>query len=113
MLIALQTCAANDPGSEQWLKGSFVGRLTEDGVFDPVLYEALEKSILAAGRDRPAVQTVWTLLRILERITLLVGCHLDPADVYRIANMQDEQVADFNNHFRFMLRDVSLQQTRE
>jgi hypothetical protein len=105
---ALQLCAANDPGSEHWSEESFVGRLTEYAEFDRHLYAELANAITGVAKS-PTVADVWCLLRILERVTLLIGCHLDPTDGYRIANLTDEEVADFNNEFRNRLRELSWQ----
>jgi hypothetical protein len=44
----------------------------------------------------------WSLVRVLERTTLLIGSHFNTTDVYRIVNLEDEQVADFSNRFRFL-----------
>lgn len=106
---ARRTCSENDPGSEQWSEASFVGRLTEEAVFDRGLYEALERAIGCVANGSPTAEDVWSLLRILERVTLLIGSHLDPADAYRIANLREDEVLDFSNDFRFLLRELSLQ----
>ncbi|HVY63825.1 MAG TPA: hypothetical protein VHH11_03305 [Gammaproteobacteria bacterium] len=106
---ARMTCAVNDPGSEHWSEDSFVGRLTEQATFDEGLFAELERAIVTVAKASPGAEAVWALLRILERVTLLTGAHLDPRDVYRIGNLDDERVADFNNHFRFTLRELSLQ----
>lgn len=110
MESARSTCAENDPGSERWSEASFVGRLTEEAVFDRGLYASLERAMVAVGEGSPTAEDVWSLLRILERVTLLIGSHLDPGDVYRITNLQQDEVLDFNNEFRFLLRGLSLQQ---
>ena len=104
---ALATCAANDPGSQHWSERSFVGRLTEYAVFDQALYEALERAIVIAAREQPSAETVWCLLRILERVTLLTAAHRDPSDVYRMEGAPNDDVLDFENQFRFLLRDLS------
>jgi hypothetical protein len=107
---ALKTCAENDPGSEHWSEASFVGRLTEEGLFDDALYHVLEQAIVSVCKERPETAAVWSLLRMLERVTLLTSSHFDPTDVYRIGNLEDEQVIDFSNRFRFLLRELSFQQ---
>jgi hypothetical protein len=107
---ALETCAQNDPGSEHWSQASFVGRLTEEGFFDDDLYHALEQAMVSVCREHPTTAAIWSLLRTLERVTLLTGSHFDPTDVYRIGNLDDERVAEFNNRFRFLLRELSFQQ---
>jgi hypothetical protein len=50
----------------------------------------MEQAINHVCREQPSAATVWTLLRILERVTLLIGAHVDAKDVYRIGNREDD-----------------------
>jgi hypothetical protein len=45
---------------------------------------------------------------VVERITLMFRFHVDPSEVYRIENLDDEQVAELDKRVRFCLVEISL-----
>ncbi|MEO6078776.1 MAG: hypothetical protein ABIQ86_03235 [Steroidobacteraceae bacterium] len=100
--------AQNDPASDGWDDDSILGRLMEDGLFDEEGYAELETAMIEAASSGPHFETLGVVARISERITLMAKRHVDPGDVYRIENMDDEQVAELDRRVRFCLLEISL-----
>jgi hypothetical protein len=100
--------AQNDPASDGWEDESILGRLMEDGLFDEPGYADLEIAMIEVASGGPHFETLGVVARIIERITLMTRRHVDPDDVYRIENMDDEQVAELDRRVRFCLLEISL-----
>ena len=100
--------AANDPCSDLWRDDSILGRLMEEQLFDEDGYADLEREMIEAASAGAHFETLGVVARIVERITLMVKRHVDPADTYRIANLDDEQVAELDRRVRHCLLEVSL-----
>jgi hypothetical protein len=100
--------AANDPCSDLWRDDSILGRLMEEELFDEDGYADLEREMIEAVSAGAHFETLGVVARIVERITLMVKRHVDPADTYRIANLDDEQVAELDRRVRHCLLEVSL-----
>jgi hypothetical protein len=98
----------NDPCGDAWSEASFLGRLMEDGSFDEEGYTDLETAMIRAVSDGLDFQTLGMIIRIVERITLMLKRHVDPLDEYRIEGLDDEQVAEMDRRVRFCLLEVSL-----
>jgi len=52
--------------------------------------------------------TLGAIIRIVERITLMLKSHVDPREDYHIDNLDDEQVAELDKRVRFCLLEISL-----
>jgi hypothetical protein len=100
--------AQNDPANDGWEDDSLLGRLMEDGIFDEAGYAELEIAMIEAASGGPHFETLGVVARITERITLMAKRHVDPDDVYRIENLDDEQVAELDRRVRFCLLEISL-----
>jgi hypothetical protein len=100
--------AQNDPASDGWEDESILGRLMEDGLFDEEGYADLETAMIEAASGGPHFETLGVVARIIERVTLMAKRHVDPDDVYRIENLDDEQVAELDRRVRFCLLEISL-----
>jgi hypothetical protein len=100
--------ARNDPASDGWDDESVLGRLMENGMFDEEGYAELETAMIEAASGGPHFETLGVVARITERITLMAKRHVDPEDVYRIENLDDEQVAELDRRVRFCLLEISL-----
>ncbi len=100
--------AQNDPASDGWEDDSILGRLMEDGLFDEEGYGELETAMIEAASGGPHFETLGVVARITERITLMAKRHVDPEDVYRIGNLDDEQVAELDRRVRYCLLEISL-----
>ncbi len=100
--------ARNDPASDGWEDDSLLGRLMEEGLFDEEGYADLETAMIEAASGGPHFETLGVVARIIERITLMAKRHVDPEDVYRIGNLDDEQVAELDRRVRFCLLEISL-----
>jgi hypothetical protein len=98
----------NDPCSDAWNEASFLGRLMEDALFDEEGYADLEAAMIRAVSEAADFDTLGVIIRIIERITLMLKSHVDPNDVYRIENLDDEQVAELDRRVRFCLLEISL-----
>ena len=98
----------NDPCSDQWDTGSFLGRLIEESLFDEDGYTDLEESLIRAVVEGPDFPTLGSIIRIIEQITLMVKRHFDAGDPYRIGNLDDGQVTDLDRRVRFYLTEISL-----
>ena len=95
----------NAPGELAYSQASFIGRLTEEAVFDLRAYRMLEEAIVTTAalpaRDR-GESAKWAF-RIFDRVTLLLVAQFDPSDVFRIVNMEKEVVRDFAERFRYVM----------
>ena len=101
--------AQNDPASDGWEDDSFLGRLMEEGLFDGNGYAELEAAMIeTAGAGPQHFETLGVVARITERITLMAKRHVDPADAYRIENLDDEEVAELDRRVRHCLLEISL-----
>jgi hypothetical protein len=100
--------ARNDPASDGWDDESILGRLMEDGLFDAEGYAELETAMIEAAAGGRHFESLGVAARITERITLMAKRHVDPADAYRIGNLDDEQVAELDRRVRFCLLEISL-----
>jgi hypothetical protein len=98
----------NDPCSDAWNETSVLGRLMEEGLFDEEGYADLEAALIRAVAERADLETLGVIIRIIERITLMLKSHVDPNNVYRVANLDDEQVAELDRRVRFCLLEISL-----
>lgn len=98
----------NDPFSDAWEETSFVGRLTEDSLFDEDGYADVEDTLIRAMSEGPTFQTLGSIIRIIEQITLMLKRHVDSGDTYRIENLDYEQVSEFDRRIRFCLTEISL-----
>ena len=67
--------------------------------------------MIRAVSERADFETLGAFTRIVERITLMLRRHVDPGDVYRIENLDDEQVAEFDRRVRYCLIEISLGNT--
>jgi hypothetical protein len=100
--------AANDPCSDLWDDESILGRLMEECLFDEEGYAELETAMIEAASGGPHFETLGVVCRIVERISLMAKRHVDPGDVYRIENLDDEQVAELDRRVRHCLLEISL-----
>lgn len=98
----------NDPFSEHWREGSFVEQLTEYGRFHVDEYLRLDEALIKVAALGLDVDTLGLVVRVFEQISLMVKCHIDPHDVYRIADLDEEQVAEFDRRIRFLMIDMSF-----
>ena len=64
--------------------------------------------MVEAASGGPHFETLGVVARITERITLMTRRHVDPDDAYRIANLDDAQVAELDRRVRFCLLEISL-----
>jgi len=100
--------ARNDPASDDWDDESLLGRLMEEGLFDEEGYADLEAAMIEAASGGPHFETLGVVARITDRITSMARRHVDSQDVYRIENLDDEQVAELDRRVRFCLLEISL-----
>ena len=100
--------ALNDPCSDAWSETSFLGRLMEDALFDEDSYADLEATMIRSIAESADFDTLGVIIRIIERITLMLKCHVDPGDEFRIDNLSDGQVAEIDRRVRFCLLEISL-----
>jgi hypothetical protein len=98
----------NDPCSDAWSENSFLGRLMEDAVFDEEEYSIVEAAMIRAVAEGATFETLGVIIRIIERITLMLKRHVDAGDEYSIANLDDGQVHDLDRRVRFCLVEISL-----
>ena len=100
--------AENDPCSDAWNEAAFLGRLMEDALFDEEGYADLEAAMIRAVAETADFETLGVIIRIVERITLLLKRHVDAGDDFRIENLDDGQVAELDGRIRFCLLEISL-----
>ena len=100
--------AQNDAYNDAWDEGSVLGRLMEEGLFDEERYAELEAAIVGAVAEGVDFETFGQIIRITERVTLMVRRHVDPQDHYRIDNLDEDQVAELDRRVRFCLQEISV-----
>jgi hypothetical protein len=100
--------AQNDPCSDSWSEISFLGRLMEEGLFDEDGYSAVEAAMIRAVSEGATFETLGVIIRIIERITLMLKRHVDPGDEYSILNLDDGQAHEIDRRVRFCLVEISL-----
>jgi Immunity protein 41 len=105
---AYEILEGNDPFCAVWQEGSFVGRLTEKGQFDGEAYATLEDALVRIAAESPGVKTLGCIMRVFEQVSLLIRWHFDDSEAYRIENLDNEQLLEFDQRFRFLLIDLSL-----
>lgn len=98
----------NDPCSDAWDETAFLGRLMEDALFDEEGYAELEAAMIRAVAEAADFETLGVIIRIVERITLMLKRHVDVGDDYRIENLDDAQVAELDGRVRYCLLEISL-----
>ncbi|MET0292714.1 MAG: hypothetical protein ABW136_10155 [Steroidobacteraceae bacterium] len=98
----------NDPYSDDWDDASFLGRLMEEALFDQEGYVEVEAAMVAAVSEGVDFATLGQIIRIIERVTLMLKRHVDAGDDYRIDNLDDEQVNEFDQRVRYCLLEISL-----
>lgn len=100
-----RTCVLqNAPTSETYAIGSFVDQLFEESTFDLASCQALEAALLALI-DAPALaaQTDRHVFSIYRLVAMQLLCHLNPDDVCRVDNLDDDAVIDLKNRFDFII----------
>ncbi len=103
-----QLLSESDPFSNDWREGSFMERLTEHGDFDSAAFAQLEEALVyVAGMENLTFSWLGIMIRIVEQLTLMLRCHADPHDPYRVTNLTDEEVTGFDNRIRFLLVEIS------
>jgi hypothetical protein len=100
--------AENDPCSDSWSEDSFLGRLMEQGLFDEEGYSGVEAAMIRAVAEGATFDVLGVIIRIIERITLMLKRHVDAGDEYSIVNMDDGQAHDVDRRVRFCLVEISL-----
>lgn len=92
------------PTSEHYSVGSFVDQLVEDAHFDAAGWRALEAALLTLI-DHPAsaAETDRHVFAIYRLVALQLLCHLNPNDVCRVDNLDDDAVIDLKNRFDFVV----------
>ena len=98
----------NDPFGDAWSEDSVLGRLMEEGLFDEEAYAELETVLVRAVVDGLDFGTLGVIVRVVERMTLLLKRHVDPNDEFHIGNLDDEQVAELDRRVRYCLLEISL-----
>jgi len=98
----------NDPFGDAWSESSVLGRLMEEGLFDEEAYAELETVLVRAVVDGLDFGTLGVIVRVVERMTLLLKRHVDPNDEFHIGNLDDEQVAELDRRVRYCLLEISL-----
>jgi hypothetical protein len=98
----------NDPCSDAWSESSFLGRLMEDGLFDEEAYSAVEAAMIRSVAEGANFETLGIIIRIIERITLMLKRHVDPRDEYSVVNLDDGQAHEVDRRVRFCLVEISL-----
>jgi hypothetical protein len=98
----------NDPFGDDWSETSFLGLLIEERLFSEEGYSDLETTLIRAASEGVDFGTLGVIIRVVERITLMFRFHVDPSEVYRIENLDDEQVAELDKRVRFCLVEISL-----
>jgi hypothetical protein len=99
--------SVNDPFSDDWNEESFLGHLMEEGLFSEEGYVDLEAAMVGAVTDGLDFGTLGAIIRVVERITLMLKNHVDPREEYRIVNLDDDQVAELDRRVRFCLLEIS------
>jgi hypothetical protein len=64
--------------------------------------------MIRAVAEGASFETLGVIIRIIERITLMLKRHVDAGDEYIIANLDDGQVHDLDRRVRFCLVEISL-----
>jgi hypothetical protein len=100
--------AENDPCSDTWSESSFLGRLMEDALFDEEGYSTVEAAMIRAVAEGATFDTLGVIIRIIERITLMLKRHVDPGDEYNIVNLNDGQAHEIDRRVRYCLVEISL-----
>jgi hypothetical protein len=100
--------AENDPCSDAWSESSFLGRLMEDSLFDEEGYAGVEAAMIRAVAEGATFDTLGVIIRICERITLMLKRHVDAGDEYSIVNLDDGQAHEVDRRVRFCLVEISL-----
>lgn len=98
----------NDPCSDAWDETSFLGRLIENSLFDEEGYAEVEAAMVDAVTEGVDFSTLGEIIRVIERVTLMLKRHVDAGDDYRIDNLDDAQVAEIDQRVRFCLLEISL-----
>ena len=94
----------NTPGSDCYATGSFVYRLVEQASFDAESCRALESALLTlVGSPAVAIRTDRHVFAIYRVVALQLLCHLNPTDVCRVDNLDDDAVVDLKNRFDFVV----------
>lgn len=101
---ALALVLRNSPLSETYAVDAFVDRLFECGQFDATAARSLEAALLALV-DVPALAAeadrhVFAIYRL---VAMHLLCHLNPNDVARVDNLDDDAVIDLKNRFDYVV----------
>ena len=100
--------AQNDPCSDSWSEESCLGRLMEEALFDEEGYSTVEAAMIRAVAEGATFETLGVIIRIIERVTLMLKRHVDAGDEYGIVNLDDGQVHEIDRRVRYCLVEISL-----
>lgn len=101
---ARQRVLQNAPSSGCQLPTSFVARLFDDAHFDPAACRALEEALAVLARHPGvAAETDRHVFALYRLVVLKLLCHLDPGDVCRVDNLDDDAAIDLRNRFDFVV----------
>jgi hypothetical protein len=95
--------ARNVPWCEEQDDSSFLGHLHERNVWDDAEYWLLEWAVVRLTRSaRFDRELAWRLFRIFSHTFLVLGCHFDPADGFRVKNKSDDEVVDLRERVQLL-----------
>ena len=84
-------------------RGSFVGRFVDEGIFVTESYAELERAlVLACGDEALAIELDRHVSSIFRELAFHIGYHSDPGDVYRVTNLDEEELGDLQNRAGFV-----------
>ncbi|WP_226501508.1 Imm41 family immunity protein [Pseudomonas sp. MWU16-30322] len=95
--------ARNSSDCEEYDDYSFIGRLHEESIWAHDDYWMLEWALyqLAMGKS-PSQELSRRIFRIFSYTFLLLGCHLDRRDSFRIENLKSKEVYDLRERMQLV-----------
>jgi hypothetical protein len=102
-LSAEHVVARNFPWCDEHDDSSFLGRLHEESVWDESEYWELEWALhelmLRGAFER---ELAWRIFRVFSHTMLVLGCHFDPNDGYRIRDLSADDAHEWRERFQLV-----------
>jgi hypothetical protein len=99
--------ARNFPHCDEYSDQSFLGKLHEDYIWDEAEYWAYEAALyglatIFSGSSELPRELAWRVLRIYSHALLLIGCHSDSRDKFKIRNLSDDQITELRERLQLV-----------
>jgi len=81
---------------------SFSGRLHEEGLWDRGEYWLLERALYELAKADTSQELTWRVFRIFSYCFMVIGCHFDRNDGFKITNIKRRELYELRERFQLV-----------